>query len=475
MAKNPLLRASTVGRCARIPQRARLRRYRDAVSDKSTPEGAREFRALAHPRRAVLRVAAVAAAVQAVADGGRLRPLLPDRRCFRDEDLRADRQPEFTQIDIETSFMTEYDDLWTDGTARVKFCGRRWSGVELPVPAHAVREAMRQSTAATNPTCASSSSSPTSDRRHEDGRLEVFRRGGHERRVVALRVPGGANCRAHGRSTTTPRLSHIYGAKGFRDQGQRRPLNDEGLQSPVVKFLTPDSAKAIIERSGAQNGDIIFFGADRKKVVNDASARCARRSASTNAELGFFEKASNRAGWWTSRCYEYDEENKRYVAAITRSPARRTTTGPCSTPTRPQVLAKAYDVAMNGWELGGGSCVSTPQELQAKVFVALGISDRGRPARQVRLPARRAAVWRAAARRHRVRPRPHRHHDVRSRIASATSSPSWKTNAARFDGRCADARCREANCAELRAVGIPRGRLTSGGTLAVPPDRWWHS
>ena len=299
-------------------------------------------------------------------------------KCFRDEDLRADRQPEFTQIDIETSFMTEYD-VQDMMEGLVKYLWKKGLGVDLPdFPRLPYAEAMGKY----------GSDKPDLRVKLEFTELtdvmktvdfKVFRAAADMKdgRVVALRVPGGAKLSRKEIDDYTAFVA-IYGAKGLAwiKVNDVTKLNDEGLQSPVVKFLTPDSLKAIIERSGAQNGDILFFGADRKKVVNDAiGALRAKIGHQHGAELGFFEKGFKPCWVVDFPCYEYDEENKRYVAAHHPFTSPKDDHWPLLDSDPSQVLAKAYDVAMNGWELGGGSVRIHRPELQAKQFATLGISE----------------------------------------------------------------------------------------------------
>jgi aspartyl-tRNA synthetase len=164
----------------------------------------------------------------------------------------------------------------------------------------------------------------------------------------------------------------VYGAKGLAYIRVNDPakLNEEGLQSPIVKFLSPEILRAILERTGAVAGDVIFFGADRRKVVNDALG-------ALRMKIGH-EKGHAEAGWkpvWVVDfpAYEYDEESKRWGAAHHpfTAPKDEHVEHMESDPGR--VLAQAYDVALNGWEIGGGSVRIHRAEVQAKQFGVLGI------------------------------------------------------------------------------------------------------
>jgi len=346
---------------------------------KSTPEGAREFLV---PSRihdgqfyALPQSPQLFKQLLMVAGFDRYYQIV---KCFRDEDLRADRQPEFTQIDIETSFLTEYD-VQEMMEKFIKHLWKKGLGVDLPdFPRLPYAEAMGKY----------GSDKPDLRVKLELTELtdimktvdfKVFRGAADlkDGRVCCLRVPGGAKISRKEIDDYTAFVA-IYGAKGLAwiKVNDVTKLNEEGLQSPVVKFLTPDSIKAIIERSGAQNGDIIFFGADRKKVVNDAmGALRAKIGVQHGTELGFFEKGFKPCWVVDFPCYEYDEENKRYVAAHHPFTSPKDDHWPLLDTNPSQVLAKAYDVAMNGWELGGGSVRIHRPELQAKQFATLGISE----------------------------------------------------------------------------------------------------
>ena len=379
MAKNIILRAK-VARAAReyLDERGFVD-IETPVLYKSTPEGAREF--LVPSRMHDGQFYALPQSPQLfkqllmVAGFDRYYQIV---KCFRDEDLRADRQPEFTQIDIETSFLTEHD-VQDMMEGLIKHLWKKGLGVDLPTfPRLPYSEAM---------------SKYGSDKPDLRVKLElteltdvmktvdfkVFRGAADlkDGRVVCLRVPGGAKISRKEIDDYTT-FCAIYGAKGLAwiKVNDVTKLNEEGLQSPVVKFLTPDSIAQIIGRSGAQSGDIIFFGADRKKVVNDAmGALRAKIGVQHGQELGFLEIGFKPCWVVDFPCYEYDEENKRYVAAHHPFTSPKDDHWPLLDTDPSQVLAKAYDVAMNGWELGGGSVRIHRPELQAKQFATLGISE----------------------------------------------------------------------------------------------------
>ncbi len=379
MAKNIMLRAK-VARAAReyLDERGFVD-IETPVLYKSTPEGAREF--LVPSRMHDGQFYALPQSPQLfkqllmVAGFDRYYQIV---KCFRDEDLRADRQPEFTQIDIETSFLTEHD-VQDMMEGLIRHLWKKGLGVELPpFPRLPYAEAMGKY----------GSDKPDLRVKLELTELtdvmktvefKVFRGAADlkDGRVVCLRIPGGAKISRKEIDDYTAFVA-IYGAKGLAwiKVNDVTKLNEEGLQSPVVKFLTPDALAQIMQRSGAQNGDIIFFGADRKKVVNDAmGALRAKIGVQHGTELGFFEKGFKPCWVVDFPCYEYDEENKRYVAAHHPFTSPKDDHWPLLDTDPSQVLAKAYDVAMNGWELGGGSVRIHRPELQAKQFATLGISE----------------------------------------------------------------------------------------------------
>jgi len=297
-------------------------------------------------------------------------------KCFRDEDLRADRQPEFTQIDIETSFMAEQDirDMFQGMISNIFKTVLATDLGEFPVMAY--HDAMHRF----------GSDKPDLRVNLEFAELtdvmasvdfKVFSTpattpGG---RVVGLRVPGGSEM-SRGEIDGYTEFVKIYGAKGLawvkvNDASKGR----EGLQSPIVKNLHDAAIAEILKRCGAQNGDIIFFGADKAKVVNDSigALRLKVGHSEFGKKTGLFTK-----GWkplWVVDfpMFEHDEENNRWSAVHHPFTAPKdghedwmdTDPGRC--------IAKAYDMVLNGWELGGGSVRIHRADVQSKVFTALKI------------------------------------------------------------------------------------------------------
>ncbi|MGX7005468.1 aspartate--tRNA ligase [Caballeronia sp. KNU42] len=298
-------------------------------------------------------------------------------KCFRDEDLRADRQPEFTQIDCETSFLTEQEirDLFE---AMIRHVFKETISVSLDekFPVMLYSEAMRRFGSDKPDLRVKLEFTDLTDAvRDVDFKVFSTPANSKDGRVAAIRVPrGGEMSRSEIDSYTE--FVRIYGAKGLawikvNDIAKGR----DGLQSPIVKNLHDASITAIIERTGAQNGDIIFFAADRSKVVNDSlgALRLKIGHSEFGRANGLFE-----AGWkplWVTDfpMFEFDEEDNRYVAAHHpfTSPKDEhleyleTDPGRC--------LAKAYDMVLNGWEIGGGSVRIYQEEVQSKVFRALKI------------------------------------------------------------------------------------------------------
>ena len=304
-------------------------------------------------------------------------------KCFRDEDLRADRQPEFTQIDIETSFMGEHDirSLFEGMISNIFKTVLKVDLGEFPVMAYS--DAMHRF------------GSDKPDLRIDlefteltdvmaDVDFKVFSApattaGG---RVVALRVPGGSEM-SRGEIDGYTEFVKIYGARGLawikvndmsKGQGEKS-LRWPGLQSPIVKNIHDAAILEILKRTGARNGDIIFFGADKAKVVNDSmgALRLKVGHSEFGKKTGLFTK-----GWkplWVVDfpMFEFDEAGQRWSAVHHPFTAPKdghedwmdTDPGRC--------IAKAYDMVLNGWELGGGSVRIHRADVQSKVFNALKI------------------------------------------------------------------------------------------------------
>jgi len=301
-------------------------------------------------------------------------------KCFRDEDLRADRQPEFTQIDIETSFLAEEEirEMF-EGMIRTVF--RNAAGIDLPVfPTMSYADAMFKY----------GSDKPDLRVKLEFTELtELMKRvefkvfsnaatmkGG---RVVALRVPGGGaeGGLSRGEIDAYQEFVKIYGAKGLayikvNDAAAGR----EGLQSPIVKNLDDAALAEIIARTGARNGDILFFGADKEKVVNDAigALRVKIGHSAFGKKSGLFD--DRWAPLWVVDfpMFEFDEEGQRWSAVHHPFTAPKDGHEDLMDTAPEKCIAKAYDMVLNGIEMGGGSVRIHREEVQSKVFRALKIN-----------------------------------------------------------------------------------------------------
>ncbi len=295
-------------------------------------------------------------------------------KCFRDEDLRADRQPEFTQVDIETSFLNE-----TQITAlmeeMIRTVFRETLDVELPNPfprtTHA--EAMARYGSDKPDLRVTLELTEVTDA-VKDVAFKVFAgvANSENGRVAALRVPGGGAF-SRGEIDEYTRFVGIYGAKGlaYIKVNDITQLNETGLQSPIVKNLHEAALKTIIARTGAANGDIIFFGADKEKIVNDALG-------ALRTKIGHDKGYTNGKAWeplWVVDfpMFEYDEENKRWNACHHPFTAPKDAHLALLESDPGKCLAKAYDLALNGSEIGGGSVRIHQEAVQSQVFRALNI------------------------------------------------------------------------------------------------------
>jgi aspartyl-tRNA synthetase len=298
-------------------------------------------------------------------------------KCFRDEDLRADRQPEFTQIDCETSFLNEQEirDIFEN---LVRHVFKTVKGVQLadPFPVMPYSEAMTLYGSDKPDLRVKLQFTELTDAMKEVD-FKVFSNAANlpDGRVVALRIPGGGDM-SRGEIDGYTQFVAIYGAKGLayikvNDVAKGR----DGLQSPIVKNLHDAALKAVLERSGAQNGDLIFFGADRKKVVNDAlgALRVKIGHSEFGKKSGLFESAWKPLWVVDFPMFEFDEEDQRYVAAHHPFTSPKDGHEDWLEIDPGKCLAKAYDMVLNGWEIGGGSVRIHREEVQSKVFRALKI------------------------------------------------------------------------------------------------------
>jgi len=293
-------------------------------------------------------------------------------RCFRDEDLRADRQPEFTQLDIETSFLAQ-DDIMRliEGLVRHFFQEVAGAALADPFPRMTFAEAMRRY-ASDKPDLRIPLELVDVADLVKDCDFKVFAGPAKDPRgrVAALRLPGGSSLPRSQIDDYTAFVAR-YGARGLAYiKVNERAKGRDGLQSPIVKFLSDAAVSGILERSGAQDNDLVFFGADSAKVVND-SLGALRLKVGHDLKLV-------QPGWrplWVVDfpMFEWDNGEKRWAAMHHPFTAPRSD-DPAALRAAPQgAVAKAYDLVLNGSEIGGGSVRIHRQEMQSTVFELLGI------------------------------------------------------------------------------------------------------
>jgi len=298
-------------------------------------------------------------------------------KCFRDEDLRADRQPEFTQIDCETSFLNETEiRAIFEGMVRHVFKVVQNVELDAAFPIMSWDEAMRRYGSDKPDLRVRLEFTDLTDvMRDVDFKVFAAAATASGSRVVALRVPGGGALSRSEIDAYTQFVA-IYGAKGLAwIKVNEAAKGREGLQSPIVKNLHDAALAEMLSRTGARDGDIIFFGADRAKVVNDALG--ALRVKIGHSEFGkghgLFEDAWKPLWVVDFPMFEYDEEAGRYAAAHHPFTSPKDGHEDLLTTDPGKALAKAYDMVLNGWEIGGGSVRIHREEVQSKVFRALKI------------------------------------------------------------------------------------------------------
>jgi len=298
-------------------------------------------------------------------------------KCFRDEDLRADRQPEFTQIDCETSFLNELEirDLFENMISHVF---NKVIDVQLPSPFPVLpyQDAMYRFGSDKPDLRVSLEFTDLTDVM-KDVDFKVFSGPANSEngRVVALLVPGGAEI-SRSEIDEYTQFVGIYGAKGLAWIKVNKVSDGRnGLQSPIVKNLHDQAIDAILQRTGAKDGDIIFFGADKAKIVNDAigALRVKIGHSDWSKEKGIFKE-----GWqplWVVDfpMFDYDEEAARWVACHHPFTSPKDEHLSILDKDPGKCLAKAYDMVLNGWEIGGGSVRIHQESVQSEVFRALKI------------------------------------------------------------------------------------------------------
>jgi len=293
-------------------------------------------------------------------------------KCFRDEDLRADRQPEFTQIDIETSFLAEEEiRSIMEGLMRAVF--KQALNVDLPdpLPVMTYQEAMaRYGSDKPDLRVPLEFTELTDIMKSVEFKVFSGPANAPGGRVAGLCIPGGGAL-TRGEIDAYTQFVGIYGARGLAYiKVNEIAKGREGLQSPIVKNLSDAALKAVVERSGAKDGDLVFFAADKAKIVNDALG-------ALRVKIGH-EKGFAVAGWkplWVVDfpMFEYDDEAKRWVAMHHPFTAPKDGHEDYLATDPSKAVAKAYDMVLNGSEIGGGSVRIHREEVQSKVFRALAI------------------------------------------------------------------------------------------------------
>jgi aspartyl-tRNA synthetase len=294
-------------------------------------------------------------------------------RCFRDEDLRADRQPEFTQLDVETSFLTRDEILdLMEGLVRVLFDKVLGQKLPDPFPRMSYAEAMRRY-ASDKPDLRIPLELVDVADLVKDSEFKVFAApaADKEGRVAALRVPGGGEKLSRKQIDDYTAFVGRYGAKGLayvkvNDAAKGR----DGLQSPILKFLSDEAIAGLMERTGARTSDLVFFGADKAKVVNDAIGALRLK---VGQDLGLVEEGWRPLWVMDFPMFEWDPDGKRWAAMHHpfTSPVNDDAAALKADPGG--ALARAYDMVLNGSEIGGGSVRIHRNDMQSTVFELLGI------------------------------------------------------------------------------------------------------
>lgn len=300
-------------------------------------------------------------------------------KCFRDEDLRADRQPEFTQIDCETSFLAE-EEIRAIFEGMIRQVFKTVQNVDLPdpFPIMSYQEAI-ELYGSDKPDLRVKLQLTDLGDVMQDVDFKVFAQAAQApgSRVVALRVPNGAQLSRSEIDAYTKYVG-IYGAKGLAwIKVNETAKGRDGLQSPIVKNIHDQALAQMLERTGAQDGDLLFFGADRAKVVNDAMG--ALRNKIGHSEFGqtngLFEPSWQPLWVVDFPMFEYDEDAGRYAALHHPFTSPKDGHEDYLTTDPAQALSKAYDMVLNGWEIGGGSVRIHQEQVQSKVFRALKIDE----------------------------------------------------------------------------------------------------
>ncbi|MBU1426571.1 MAG: aspartate--tRNA ligase [Gammaproteobacteria bacterium] len=376
MQKNMMLRYQTARAFRRFLDGKGFIDIETPMLTKSTPEGARDYlvpsRVHAGEFFALPQSPQLFKQLLMVAGFDRYYQIT---KCFRDEDLRADRQPEFTQVDIETSFLTE-EQIMELMEEMIRTVFKEVLNVALPnpFPRMSYAEAMNRYGSDKPDLRVTLEITDVTDAVKDVGfKVFVGPANSPDGRVAALLVPKKDVALTRGEIDEYEKLAKIYGAKGlaYIKVNDVTQLNETGLQSPIVKNLHEAALKTIIERTGAQNGDIIFFGADKAKIVNDAMG-------ALRIKIGHEKGYTNGKAWeplWVVDfpMFEYDDEGKRWNACHHPFTAPKDEHLSMLESDPGKCLAKAYDLALNGSEIGGGSVRIHKEAVQSQVFRALNI------------------------------------------------------------------------------------------------------
>ena len=294
-------------------------------------------------------------------------------RCFRDEDLRADRQPEFTQLDIETSFMNEVD-IMAVMEEMIREVFSKTLGVALPeeFPQITYHDAMRRF-GSDRPDLRIPLELVDIADEMKDVDFKVFSKPANDvnGRVVAMRLPDGNNLSRKDIDGLTKYVS-IYGAKGLAYiKVNDRDGGIEGLQSPIVKFAPADVWERVLEKTNAQTGDLIFFGADKTNIVNEAMGALRVK---LGIDRGLIEGKWKPVWVIDFPMFDWDDKSQRWNAI--HHPFTAPSCSVEAMQANPkEALSRAYDLVLNGTEVGGGSIRIHKTDMQASVFKLLGISD----------------------------------------------------------------------------------------------------
>ena len=377
MQKNMQLRYKTARSFRRFLDDAGFIDIETPMLTKSTPEGARDYLvpSRVHPGQffALPQSPQLFKQLLMVAGFDRYYQIT---KCFRDEDLRADRQPEFTQVDIETSFLNEVEITGImEDLIRTVFKEAIDADLPNPFPRVTYADAMHRYGSDKPDLRVTLELTEVTDV-FKDVAFKVFANVANSEggRIAAMRIPGGATM-TRGETDACSQFVAIYGAKGlaFIKVNDATQINETGLQSPIVKNLSETSLKAVVERTGAQSGDLIFFCADKAKIVNDSLGALRIK---IGHEKGFVNGKAWEPLWVVDfPMFDYDEEAKRWVACHHPFTSPKDEHLALLATNPGQCLAKAYDLALNGWELGGGSVRIHRADVQEQVFRALGIGE----------------------------------------------------------------------------------------------------